>query len=303
MKKLLKLFIEILILLSVIALTFGLIEWRYKSYKTPIDIVMKNFNDTKKTAEILLVGNSHIIPLSVYLKKYSADNAHYTTIGFGGIDLFWESVFLKKYMDSIPHLKSIVFSVDEELMGYNQSFFKQEYTNRSFFKYTDTLYKITLSDRWLSKSNFFRSNRNAEYLFSEQKVPPMNDLFVAPKTETPLRCRQRAKEQTEFRFNPDLIAENKTILKETIARIKKSGVAITFVILPKKECFKENRNKKNIEIGRNALSSVMNEMNVQLMDYSTQTYPDSLFRDADHLNMRGSQLLWSKISEKLGLEK
>ncbi len=303
MKKPAKLFIEILVLLSGITLTVGLIEWRYRSYKTPIDVVMKNFNDTKNTAEILLVGNSHVIPLSVYLKKYSENNSKYTTIGFGGIDLFWEAVFLKKYMDSIPHLKSIVFSVDEELMGYNQSFFKQEYTNRSFFKYTDTLYKITLSDRWLSKSNFFRSNRNAEYLFSEQKVPPMNDLFIAPKTETPLRCRQRAKEQTEFRFNPDLIAENKTILKETIARIQKSGIAIVFVILPKKECFKENRNKKNIEIGLQALRSVIKEMNVQLRDFSSQVYPDSLFRDADHLNMFGSQLLWGKISGMLESEK
>lgn len=287
-----KLGFEIAGLLAILIAVMVLLEWSYKTYVTGPDQLISEFTKKKSKSEILWLGNSHTLPFVALADEGDRDTI-FSSLAYGGIDLFWTQILLKKYVGELPNLKLILVGIDEDQLGYNQSVFGVEYGNRAFYRYTDTLYKDTKTERILASSNFFRSNRDFSHLFgsaagdSSLNSPLQNTIY----TPYEAGCRQRAVEHSEIRFSDALIQENKKCLQEIIALAEQKNIQLIFFIPPKSNCYLQFRNQLNINYARTVLDSVLQGANIALIDLDeVYNFPDSLFRDPDHLNRKGTEI-------------
>ena len=304
MKTVGKLFLEIAALLLFLVLLTGFLEWKYASYRTQADILMEEFQKNKSNAEILWLGNSHTIPLvaefdTLHLQPPSASFA------YGGMDFFWSAVLLEKYKGQMPRLKTLCIGVDEELLGYNQTFFKLEYINRALFRYTDTLDEDSRFDRLLASSNFFRTNRDISYLVNKRNQPsdlkPMLQGFFQPGSMDQ-QSRQRAKENSITRFSKKLIPKNIFLLKKIVETAKASGIDVLLFTSPKSASYIHYRDSASIESSRLALRDFTVSENLIYKNGNRFQFPDSLFADPDHLNPTGAKIFLDSLNE-MWLEK
>ncbi|HRH66732.1 MAG TPA: hypothetical protein PLU53_10585 [Bacteroidia bacterium] len=301
------LFLEIAGLILFLLLVTGFLEWKYASYQTQADILMENFQKKKTNAEILWLGNSHTIPLIAQLDSLNAKPGS-VSFAYGGMDLFWSTVLLEKYMDQIPGLKTICIGADEELLGYNQTRFKLEYINRALYRYTDTLDDDSPFNRLLARSNFFRTNRDISYLVNQRNQPsdlkPMLHGFFTPGSMDQ-QCRERAKENTLTRFSTELIPENIALLKQIIEKAKAAGKNVILFSTPKSSCYLHYRDSTSIGVSKNAFREFISQHPVVFLNGNTNPYPDSLFRDPDHLNLMGATVFLDNLNlfvrEKTGM--
>lgn len=294
-----KLLFEIFCLMIFVGIAIGLIEWRYISYITPVDQLMQHFEKKTPTADYLFLGNSHILPI-VSMLDSSAEKLRYASFAYGGMDLFWSAVLLEKRIHELPKLQIVILGLDEEMMGYNQTYFKQEYANRAFYRYTDTIYDPSTSEIILAKSNFFRANRNPAFIFTGKSDVELKDMLkAAAPTITAANCKQRAQEISVFRFYDGLIEENTKLLSIIIEECAKANKKLLIVTLPKTACYLSYRNKEAVALGHHIIDSLVKQHSARWVDFSIQQQPDSFFRDADHLNYAGSAFMWEKIKNEL----
>ncbi|MBK9541657.1 MAG: hypothetical protein IPQ03_13470 [Bacteroidetes bacterium] len=298
MKTVRLLFLELIALLIFLVLLLGMLEWKYASYRTQADILMDEFQRKKSDSKILWLGNSHTIPLIAELDSIKAQPSS-ASFAYGGMDLFWSAVLLEKYMDQIPELQTVCVGIDEELLGYNQTYFKLEYINRSLFRYTDTLDENSATSRLLANSNFFRTNRDIAYLFNRRNQPsdlkPMLHGFFSPGDKVQL-CRERAKENTITRFSSRLIPKNIQLLAEIIHAAKKTGKEIILFTPPKSTLYQSFRDKDAIHASTKALQELVQKEKVNYLNGIESFYPDSLFKDPDHLNLIGASVFLDSLN-------
>lgn len=299
MKSVRLLFLEIAALLSFSILVIFFLEWKYKSYETQADILMKEYQRKKTDAEILWLGNSHTIPLVAEMDSLGI-HTPCVSFAYGGMDLFWSAVLYEKYRNEIPHLKTLCIGVDEELLGYNQTKFKLEYINRSLYKYTDTLDDDSPVNRLLAGSNFFRTNRDISYLFNLRNQPsdlkPMLHGFFRQGDQIQ-QCKERAKENTFSRFSGDLIQDNISLLKQILQTARIHGDNVILFTTPKSPCYNSFRNTRAIESSRIAMRKFVEEEHTFYLNGNDLfRFPDSLFRDADHLNMHGAKIFLDSLN-------
>lgn len=293
-----KLFAEIIFLVAAVALVIFMLEMRYRGFETPVDKMMKQFDKQKSKAVILLLGNSHMLPLVKYLDT-STSKTHFASLAFGGIDVFWTSILTERNLWQLPNVKTVVFSIDEEMMGYNQAFFHQDQINRSFYRYVDTLYKPTTLDKILAKSNFFRANRNISYLFTGTNDSDMKDWLPDIPVKSPSACISRAREYSIHRFDSSLLEENSKLLSELTIELKRAGKKIVFITMPKADCFLNFRSKENVNKGAYCLDTICKNNQVEWINFCVSSYPDSTFRDFDHLNYFGAKMIWDNLERMI----
>jgi hypothetical protein len=282
---------ELFILLAAFILIVVLVEWRYSFYVTDADILIEKFESRKPKAEYLFFGNSHTIPI---VKADTLNHAN-ASLASGGMDLFWITVLAKNYIKQAKNVTTIFAGIDEELLGYNQAWYRQEYISRSLYRYTDTLYQATSSEKWMAKSNFFRANRDLRFLFGTRNYSLLDKNLQETQVNLSA-CRSRAIEHSVLRFSKNLISENTRLLTEFIAICKKSNKKLVIFIPPKTPCYFEMRNKRNIASSRHVIDSLVTAEKIMLVDFTID--PDFTvadFGDPDHLNKTGG----AKALEKL----
>src|SRR5688500_15647645 len=99
-----KLWTEIILIAGITVALFYFIERRYSHYKTPADTMMENFFLRSSSAEVLLVGNSHMI--KVYEEILNDDNKA-AMLGLQGIDAFQMRNLICNYVGRMKNLKLI----------------------------------------------------------------------------------------------------------------------------------------------------------------------------------------------------
>ncbi|MCX6290324.1 MAG: hypothetical protein NT126_01010 [Bacteroidetes bacterium] len=304
MNKVLKLFTEIFLLLMAGLVVFLLLEKKYASCETNADLLMAKFNRTCSTSNMLLLGNSHTLPLEVTMKTSSGKEICSFTAR--GMDLFWSCVLLKKYIHKIPNLELILVGVDDELLGFNQAWFYQEYVNRSLYRYTDTLYHDNLMNRFLASSNFFRSNRDLTFLWRGEASHSEKETVLPLESTGGLsleNCLGRAKELSEYRFTKKLLPENIGILQSMIDLAAQHGKKIIFFTTPKSACFIEKRNHENADLAHSAMDSLFRANRIFYVDFSrTKNFRDDFFADADHLNQTGAKILLKELDSLIEIK-
>lgn len=285
-----RLILELFLLLAFMGVVYGLLEWRYRDYSIGLDGQYAQFRMEQTQAEVLFLGNSHIIPLKA--ASDSMRKVRSASLAFVGMDLFWTKVLLNRQQDALPRLKEVILYADPEILGYNQTLHGQAWINRALYRYGDTLYNDRLSDRWMARSNFFRSNRDLSYLFKERngsaELPIVRDRLSLPLDDT-IACKVRAIENSRSRFDERLFPENLRYLNTILDCCKQHGWQVTLVRTPKRSAFLRYFEHAGIERARLKLDSLAKARGLFLFEPGWSAEDDRLIADPDHLLLDGAK--------------
>lgn len=285
----------IIVSASVLAL-----EYRYKNYSTVTDSVYQNLDVNKLKLTHLYIGNSHTINLGTYTND---SNAFVGNFGYQGLDLFKTFALLRKWIPQMKQLKYVYLGLDYEVLGQNQSLSGEEYLDRQFFKYTDTLYKFNVSNVLMSKSNFFRANRDLSYLFKSSSVKKDATNFIPLDTKkgnlNDAGCKKRAREHSLIKFKKNLLNENLAYLNEIIQICKKQHVELILFNSPKTSCFRNYVVQENVQLAHSKIDSLLQVNQLHYYDYySSKDFVDSDFKDYDHLNLIATKRMIDLINRE-----
>ena len=274
-----------------------LLEFRYSGYKSPYDIIFKGVEENKDRYTDIYIGNSH----TMALKTYTGDsNSIVVNIATPGQDLFKTYTILKKWIPLMKNLKKIYFGLDYETIGQNLSLSGLDFEDRQLYTYTDTMYKYSIDNIVMARSNFFRSNRDLKYLYKSQDLESLQN-FIPPVTIlSEENCKKRALEHTQIRFKKNLIEENSGYLTAIIKLAKSYNKKLIIFILPKSSCYKDHSLKENVLFSKNIVDAVLEKNSLSCLDFYTDpSFTQEYFLDYDHLNEKGRKKLIDKINLSL----
>ena len=274
-----------------------LLEFRYSGYKNPYDIIFKGVEENKDRYTDIYIGNSH----TMALKTYTGDsNSIVVNIATPGQDLFKTYTILKKWIPLMKNLKKIYFGLDYETIGQNLSLSGLDFEDRQLYTYTDTMYKYSIDNIVMARSNFFRSNRDLKYLYKSQDLESLQN-FIPPVTIlSEENCKKRALEHTQIRFKKNLIEENSGYLTAIIKLAKSYNKKLIIFILPKSSCYKDHSLKENVLFSKNIVDAVLEKNSLSCLDFYTDpSFTQEYFLDYDHLNEKGRKKLIDKINLSL----
>ncbi len=295
-----KITLEILAgLIFLIAVIF-LLEFLFRNYENGIDRIMGEFLIKKERAEVILISNSHGLPLNGELKRSKNTNTACLTIG--GMDLFWMQALFKRFAPEMPRAKYVIFNCDPELLGFNQTISGLQYMNRMMYQYADTMYGNRIMDKILARSNFFRSNRDLDYLFGNRSH---NEFMISPEASktnafTDEECKVRAEEISERRFSKKYFSENLSYIISILRECRRHNKRVIVFQTPKCDCLKIYISKKNLSDAAQALDSVFLANQINLFNFSKDTtFHREEFSNPDHLTLEASRKLMTMINEKI----
>ena len=287
----------ILLVLSLSAAVVLVLEYLYRDYKTSADQLFHRFQRRASTVETIYIGNSHIGAFNAVIQ----DSLSIINMSIGGQDIFRMWAVLDTIVPQSSKLKVVYVGLDYDLIGYNQSKSGQEYIDRQYYKYTGELYNNTPTNRAMSSSAFFRSNRDLAYLFAK-KVKDTGEEEVGnfiPLTSNkgnPEECKKRAEEHTLLKFKQANISENLQYLEKIVALCQLHHVALVFINPPKTDCYRQYSNLQTVTTAKSTINTFLLAHPATYRDfYADTTFHDSMFADFDHLNPTGVALLISKL--------
>ncbi len=282
---------------------FGM-EYLYKNEITRIDLLYSSIYNSDNNIELAIVGNSHAGAMGCTPFVQTDKIGNYSV---GGQDLFHASLVISEVLARKKKLKYLVLFVDYDLMGYSLVTTNQRYTDREYYKYSDTMQDMSLGNRIMAQLNFFRNNRDLSRLknrFTNSEIPSvktenLNFIPIVEGRDDNSLCEMRAKEMTSVKFNKKLLPENEKILSEILEKVAKNNVKLIVVVPPKRECFYRYANKLNTQIAKKSLYKVVYSCeNVSFIDlYEDMSFADDDFIDPDHANSKGVDKIVINISK------
>ncbi len=300
--------------LIICLVVMALLEYAYRNYSTWAARIFIPYYRNARTIETIYIGNSHMEVLSLAI---SEEIKTVGNLSLGGQDIFLMYAAIKTVIPKSPALKKIYLGLDYDLIGYNQTKSGQEYIDRDYYEFTGELYNNTLTNRLMSRSNFFRSNRNIEYLFNwnlkkNKRINfiPLNSIPMGLYADTSLlpaspshrkvdsfMCRKRAEEHSILKFKRKNISENLEFLERIVLLCTKYKIEIILVNPPKPECYKNFCNKDNIIFAKHVIDSFTSTNKIQYLDFYNDTafFNDDLYVDDDHLNAIGAKIFCDKL--------
>ncbi|HLP52734.1 MAG TPA: hypothetical protein VK154_17720 [Chitinophagales bacterium] len=300
------------------------LEFAYRNAGSTADYLFNTYYDKVNTIERLYIGNSHV---GVFRDLYDDGVPEIANMSIGGQDIFRMYTVIKTVVPKSPKLKRIYMGLDYDLVGYNQVKNGDEKYDREYFPFTGEMYNDNLTNRLMSRSHFFRANRDMAYLFlPPKKKKPINFIPItsAPvatsdtskNTDTslpasspaavpavthkkldPFMCRKRAEEHTLLKYKERYISENLNYLKTIVDVCQKHNIELIFFNPPKTECYKGSSNQKNVASAKHIVDSFVTANKLVYLDfYNDPAFNDDLFVDFDHLNPQGTVLLGDKLA-------
>ncbi|MEI6311432.1 MAG: hypothetical protein WCP57_04135 [Bacteroidota bacterium] len=282
-----------------------LLEIKYKTYVTPVDVLFTDIDNEIGSVNKIYIGGSH----TGTFHTYSNDSTDIIrNFSFQGLDLFKQYAILKKYIPLAPHLKKVYIGLDYEMLGQNQALSGEEYLDRQFYKYIDTLYKNNITNILMAKSNFYRSNRDLAFLVQQnnsteglkknKKKEDLNFIPVTTGKKLNLKdCKKRALEHSVIKFKRSLSPENLAYLDAIIKLCAKNNIELIIFNPPKSDCFCDNVDPKNSLWAKTQIDSLLNTNNLKYYDFWRDTsFQDSDFEDYDHLNVLGVKKILGKLN-------
>lgn len=283
-------FIDAIILLVFTLGALFFFDNLFKETKNNYDFLFQELQEKSLKITRLNIGNSHIGALM----NYGNDSATCFNASAGGQDIFHTCAVLRKFIPSAPNLKTIIFGLDYDLLGYDFLIANEIWKDRQYYQYTTTLYDNSLINHFLARSSFFRNNRDFNLLWL-QKTGTQNKMNFTPITngkENDCDCEDRAREHSEIKFNPDLIPINIRNIIDIIFLCKKHNIKIIFLNTPKKASYCQSYNKRTIELTKNFLKYLNISSKIRFIDlFNNPTFNDEDFIDCDHLNETGAKKL------------
>ena len=296
-----KSYFNILLLFVLVTIVAVLLEYKYKNYQNPADLLFVGLEKDAPTINEIYIGGSH----TAVFGTYSSDSSKVIrNLSFQGFDLFKINAIIKKWQPKMTDLKTIYLGLDYEMLGQNQAVSGEAYLDRQFFPYIDTLYNYNVTNLLMSKSNFFRSNRDLSYLFqrsNQKKITTPNFIPLGTKKENlnDKACKQRATEHSLIKFKKQLLNQNITYLNDLITTCKKNNIQLIIFNPPKTACFKDYEVKENVTMAKFKIDSLLTENQIKYYDFCQSTdFEDGDFNDYDHLNTAACKRLIAILNKE-----
>lgn len=300
--------IEVAAIMSFFIVVIVALEVLFADCPTRIDYLYASIRQTTDSVEVAIVGNSHAgaigKPSVLHVEKEMVGN-----YSVSGQDLFHAQIVISDILKQKNKLKYIVLFVDYDMLGYDLLSTNQRYTDREYYKYSDTMQDMSLANRLMASSNFFRCNRDFSVLKEKYKRSESNNETVSKQQEENFipvattndvndACRHRAMEMTGIKFKRSLIEENQKIIQNIIDIVLSSNAQLIIVVPPKRSCFYEYAHKENTKISKEALYQIVESNDaVYFVDmYGNEIFNDDDFVDADHPNSTGVYKIGTTIT-------
>lgn len=302
--------IEIVAVVLFIAIMIFLGELLFRDMPTRIDYLYANIHHSNDTIELAIVGNSHAGAIGK-IDVFDVGKERVGNYSVSGQDLFHAKLIVDELIKSKKNLKYIILFVDYDMLGYNLIETNQRYTDREYYKYADTMQDMSLENKLMARSNFFRCNRAFHLVwdkyFSNNSASD-DTIFAQEETFIPVAtsdnkddaCRHRAEEITSIKFKSRLIAENGLVLQRIIHKITVQKIQLVILVPPKRSCFYCYADSGNSFLAKNKLYQMIDSNNkVCFIDlYGNNSFVDDDFVDADHLNKEGAKKVEQLIMEE-----
>lgn len=302
-----KLIVEVVLLLVILAGAGYLIEKKYEKFETAADQIFKNYDLYKKDSIVVILGSSHALMLDDY---YPDTSKYVVNFSIGGQDLFRENMVLKKIVKDGAKIKQVILCLDFDALGYNQVLSGEGYIDKQYYKYLDTLYDDSFTNRLMGSSSFFRSNRDISFLFQEPQVSVLvktkggnaKGLPYVPVGNGALNdedCKGRAIEHSAIKFKKELVGENLSYLENIATLCNTNHINLVIITTPKMQCYCDHSNKENIELAKNEIREHLMKFDVfsNYHDfYNDTSFVAADFVDYDHLNQNGVKKLYQKLN-------
>ena len=302
--------VEIAAVALFIAVMIFVLELLFCDVPTRIDYLYAGIHQSNDNIELAIVGNSHAgaigKPSLLGLRRDCVEN-----YSVGGQDLFHVYLIVDELIKCKKALKYIVLFVDYDMLGYSLIETNQRYTDREYYKHADTMQDMSLVNRLMATSNFFRCNREfsmlaKKYKQEEEEKTSMQEKYeenyipIATTDDAGKACKRRALEMTSIKFRNSLVEENKLILQHIIDLVSSSDMTLILVVPPKRQCFYDYADSANSQISKCELYKMMqSNSNVCFADmYENPNFCDDDFVDADHPNSQGVDKIEQIITER-----
>ena len=284
---------ESILLFMLILIVILSLEYKYASYKTPVDLIFESIEDSDASVNAIVVGNSHARSLGSFRRSdFNALN-----VSKGGQDLFHALLIIKYAIETMDRLQYVVLGLDADILGYTLVNTNQSFIDRQYYPYSDTLQGYDLVNKLMAKSNFFRSNRDFGFLLGEHNNGGNNNFIPVKKESSQQGCVNRATEHTHIKFSPPTIGDNEEILAKILSLCNANGIKVLAVNFPKKTCYVASSNQHNISAGINISNKLCGKfVNTKYLNMLGDTlFDDSDFLDYDHLNETGAIKMQNEI--------
>ncbi len=277
-----------------------LMEVAFRDYTSYVDYAFSGI--AASDDPILILGNSHLGVLR--LDSLSGGGVHNACIG--GQD-WYHARQLLEFAIKKGYTRKVVFSADDNLLGYTLSTTNQAYMDRQYFMWSGELQDRRLFNQIMARSNFFRSSRDFSWLLrrlsngspAEETTIDSKEMNFIPLESGSLdrRCSLRAREDYRVKYNGSLIESNKDQLRQVVSQCKGSGIELVLVNPPKRSCYLQGIDS----LARAKMASFVNSIECDGYIYvdlvGSPIFTDDDFIDPDHLNTKGAL----KLASLLGL--
>jgi hypothetical protein len=280
----LKLFKELMFLVLALGAIMFLVEKKYSTYKTPIDIVMQKIDSNNAISNIYYLGNSHAGAMG---QKYLDRKA--INLSNAGMSPFQMKEIATYLLQKSKVRNTIIINMDYDFVG---KFSEGDVSNLQFYKYTGNLPDNSFATKVMANLNYYRSGQDYKYLWqnnqkvTEQNFVPINSNNIISEVD----CQKKAFELAVATFNKKEVERNKEIITSLLRMLQKSNHRIIVVTTPKKKCFmKYYLEYENVKQSKPIMDSLLKMSNLEYMDFTNEDkFVDSNFVDYDHFNESGA---------------
>jgi len=270
-------------------------------------IAKQDLLTTKKDlVDYLIVGNSHgrdgINPLAI------SPNAVNACIG--GSSLFYVRYFLGKNIDELPNCRHIILNISYHTLYEDMDSLPDTRKKYEFFHYMGAaynldefsfsryslLYAISFSG---AIDNVLKDTKKKGLDYTSFAGYTGEDKTMSP-TLADIQSKERAS-QHHILMNEGMLDENLGYLEDIIDLAKKRNIELNIVTTPVSPTYKAYK-KSEFKKYKDMLASLAAKGGFQYLDYSEdKDFELQYFRDPDHLNKTGGDILADKFKHALNL--
>lgn len=254
----------------------------------------------KELVDCLIVGNSHgrdgINPLEISPNSVNAC--------IGGSTLFYVGHFLNKYLDELPNCKSVILNASYQTLYYDMDSLPDTRKKYEFYHYMGANYHIE-EFSWSRYSLLYAisfsgainnvikdlKGKGKDYASYVGYTP--SSKTIPPKLADE-QCKERAAKH-QILMSETVLEENLNYLDDIIDLVEKKNMKLIVLTTPVSPMY--NKYKKSpFKNYTSILKSLADKKSFAYLDYSNDTdFNMQHFRDPDHLNELGGELLSRKI--------
>ena len=258
------------------------------------------FQKEIKTSEILIVGTSHSL-WSINPKKLGHKAINISEINK---PIETDIEIINNNLDYFTNLKLVIIPLDYFTLFYDG---KNEAYSKKYDYHWGLTNKIKSNRLNFYFGHFFTCGISIFADLLEGKVkttsnftPKYQDWSKLSLQEQSLKSKKRmnAWENNWIDTSINNVVTEKII--QTTLDLKNRGIHCLFITLPVSSNMKKLYKQDLVEINNRNINLIIKETNCKYVDYNNSIrFNDSLFRDQDHLNIKGANVISDLIKKEI----